>query len=187
MRSMFDVGTRLTVAVAAALAIVLAASAAHAEISKRDMQVLSKSQLIYIATVRKDGNQSKAAPVWFTISADSNAILIQTGPNTWKAKRIRRGSPVPVWIGTANGPAFIGKAEITSDAAVQKKILDGFREKYWLNRVLGVGPSRAELDAGRQVAIVITPTRDLPGGFISAPGTPPPPLKMPSIAPGKAP
>jgi len=36
---------------------------AHAEISKRDMQVLSTSQLIYIATVRKDGNQSKAAPV----------------------------------------------------------------------------------------------------------------------------
>ena len=52
-----DVRTR----VAVALAIVLAASAAHAEISKRDMQVLSKSQLIYIATVRKDGNQSKAA------------------------------------------------------------------------------------------------------------------------------
>jgi hypothetical protein len=65
-----DVRTR--VAAAAALAIVLAASAAHAEISRRDMQVLSKSQLIYIATVRKDGNQSKAAPVWFTVSADSN-------------------------------------------------------------------------------------------------------------------
>jgi len=48
---------------------VLTASAAHAEISNRDMQVLSKSQLIYIATVRKDGNQSKAAPVWFTVSA----------------------------------------------------------------------------------------------------------------------
>jgi len=59
---------------------------------------------------------------------------------TWKAKRIRRGSPVLVF-GTADGPAFIGKAEITSDAAVQKKILDGFREKYWLNCVLGVGPS----------------------------------------------
>src|SRR5262249_25956461 len=36
---------------------------AHAEISKRDLQALSKSQLIFIATVRKDGHQSKAAPV----------------------------------------------------------------------------------------------------------------------------
>ncbi len=169
------------------LATVLVACAAHAEISKRDLEVLSRSQLIFIATVRKDGNQSKAAPVWFTVSADHNAILIQTGPKTWKAKRIRRGSPVLVWIGAANGPAFIGKAEITSDAAVQKKILDDFREKYWLNRVLGVGPSRGELNAGRQVAIVITPARDLPAGFTSAPGTPPPPLKMPAAAPGKTP
>jgi len=157
-----------------ALAIVLAASAARAEISKRDMQVLSKSQFINIATVRKDGNQSKAAPVWFTVSADSNAILIQTGPNTWKAKRIRRGSPVLVWIGSADGPTFIGKAEITSDTAVQKKILDDFVGKYWQNRVLGIGLSRAKFDNGNRVAIVITRTRDLPGGFASAPGTPPP-------------
>ncbi|HXR35640.1 MAG TPA: pyridoxamine 5'-phosphate oxidase family protein [Candidatus Binataceae bacterium] len=187
MRSRADVRTRLTAAVAAALAIVIAASGAHAEISSRDLQVLSRSQLIFIATVRKDGNQSKAAPVWFTVSADRNAILIQTGPKTWKAKRIRRGSPVLVWIGSADGPAFIGKAEITSDAAVEKKILDDFREKYWLNRVLGVGPSRGELAAGRQVAIVITPARDLPGGFTSAPGSPPPPLTTPPGAPGKTP
>jgi general stress protein 26 len=155
-----DAHTRLTVAVSAALAIMLAASAAHAEISKRDMQVLSKSQLIYIATVRKD---------------------------SWKAKRIRRGSPVLVWIGAADGPAFIGKAEITSDAAVQKKILDDFVEKYWQNRLLGIGPSRAKFDNGNRVAIVITPRRDLPGGFASAPGTPPQPLKMSATAPGRAP
>jgi hypothetical protein len=71
---------RVCAAVAVALAIVLSASAERAEISKRDIQALSKSQLIYIATVRKDGNQSKAAPVWFTVSADGNAIVIQTGP-----------------------------------------------------------------------------------------------------------
>ena len=174
MSSKSEVRTRLTAAVAATLAIVLTACAAHAEISRRDLQALSKSQLIFIATVRKDGNQSKAAPVWFTVSAGRDTILIETGPKTWKAKRIRRGSPVLVWIGAADGPAFIGKAEITSDAAVQKKILDDYREKYWLNRVIGVGPSRADLAAGRQVAIVITPARDLPGGFKSSPGTPPP-------------
>jgi len=116
------------------------------------------------------GNQIKAAPVWFTLRADSNAILIQTGPKTWKAKRIRLGSPVLVWIGSAGGPAFIGKAEITSDASVQKKILDDFREKYRQNRLLGIGPSRAEFDNGNRVAIVITPIRDLPGGFASVPG-----------------
>jgi hypothetical protein len=106
--------------------------------------------------------------------------------NTWKAKRIRRGGPVLVWIGAADGPAFIGKAKITRDAAVQKKILDDFRNKYWQNRLLGIGPSRAKFDNGNRVAIEITPTRDLLGGFASAPGTPPPPLEMPATMPGKA-
>jgi len=35
---------------------------------------------------------------------------------------------VLVWIGSAGGPAFIGEAEITSDTAVRKKILDDFHE-----------------------------------------------------------
>jgi general stress protein 26 len=163
----------LTVVVTAGV-LAIAASNGSAEISKRDAQALSKAQLIYVATVRKDGNQSKAAPVWFTIG---NAILIQTGPDTWKAKRIRRGSPAVVWIGSADGPAFIGKAEITNDAAVVNKILTDFRNKYWQNRVLGVGPSRSGFDSGERIAIRITPTRDLPDGFTSAPGTPAPPLE----------
>jgi general stress protein 26 len=148
-----------------------------AEISGRDAQALAGAKLIYIATVRKDGNQSKAAPVWFTMSADNRAILIQTGPQTWKAKRIKRGSPALVWIGTAGGPAFIGKAEITSDAGVQQKILTDMREKYWENRVMGVGPSADRFKSGDRVAIVITPVRDLPDGFSSEPGTPAPTLE----------
>jgi hypothetical protein len=70
---------------------------------------------------------------------------------------------------------------------VRKKILDDFRDKYWQNRLLGVGPSRAKFDNGNRVAIVITPIRDLPGSFASGPGTTPPPLEMPATVPGKAP
>jgi general stress protein 26 len=165
--------------VATAGVLAIAVTTARAEISKRDALALSKAQLIYIATVRKDGNQSKAAPVWFTVGTGNNAILIQTGPETWKAKRIRRGSPALVWIGTADGPAFIGKAEITNDAAVVDKILTDFRNKYWQNRVLGVGPSRSGFDSGERIAISITPTRDLPDGFASAPGTKAPSLEAP--------
>jgi hypothetical protein len=122
--------------------------------------------------------QSTSAPVWFTIGADDNSLLIQTRPTTWKAKRIKRGSNhVLVWIGKADGPAFIGTAEITSDAAVQNKILKDFREKYWRNRVMGVGPSRAKFDSGEVLAIKITPARDLQDGFTSQPGSPPPPME----------
>jgi predicted pyridoxine 5'-phosphate oxidase superfamily flavin-nucleotide-binding protein len=78
----------LTVVVTACV-LAIAASNGSAEISKRDAQALSKAQLIYVATVRKDGNQSKAAPVWFTIGADNNAILIQTGPDTMRRRPVR--------------------------------------------------------------------------------------------------
>jgi general stress protein 26 len=150
---------------------------ARAEVSARDTRALADAKLIYIATVRKDGNQSKAAPVWFTLSADGKAILIQTGPQTWKVKRIKRGSPVLVWIGTAGGPAFLGKAEISPDPGVQQKILTDMHAKYWENRVLGVGPSAERFKTGDRLAIVITPVRDLPDGYSSTPGTPAPKLE----------
>jgi general stress protein 26 len=142
-----------------------------AEISQRDLQALSRAELIFIATVRKNRTQSRAAPVWFTTS-NNDSILIQTEHTTWKAKRIERGSPVLVWIGQPNGPAFIGKAEITHDSTLQNKILADFRHKYLQDRLLGMGPSRAEFENGEQLAIKITPLRDLPGGYTSSPGSP---------------
>ena len=87
---------------------------ADARVSQRDLDALSTAGMLYIATVRKDGNQSTAAPVWFTV-LPNHLVLIQTQPTTWKAKRIRRGSLVIVWIGRKRGPAFVGKAEISSD------------------------------------------------------------------------
>jgi general stress protein 26 len=163
------------------------ASIACAAISSRDMDALTKSSLIYIATVRKDGNQSKAAPVWFTLGADKDSILIQTGPKTWKAKRIKRGSMVMVWVGSATGPAFVGKAEITSDTAIRDRILTDFRERYYMNRIMGVGPSREKFDRGDVIAIKITPVRDLADGFASQPGTPAPPLEASAPASASSP
>jgi general stress protein 26 len=172
-------GTRILPAVTlmAMAMLFVVGSVAQAAISARDLQALAKADLVYIATVRKKGTQSTAAPVWFTIGGDNNSILIQTGPSTWKAKRIKRGSPVLVWIGKSDGPAFIGRAEITSDAAVQSKILKDYREKYWQNRVMGVGPSRDKFASGKVIAIKITPVRDLEDGFTSRPGTSPPPME----------
>ncbi|MGH7865054.1 MAG: hypothetical protein ACREQB_08690 [Candidatus Binataceae bacterium] len=157
----------------AALAFAAAATAARAEFTKRDADAIAKTTKIFVATVRKDGNQSRAGEVWFTTGVDGT-VLLQTSPQTWKAKRIGRGSPAMVWIGAENGPAFIGTAEITKDPAAIAKILDDFRDRYLMNRVGGVGPSRAKFDDGRVLAIKITPARDLPDGFISEPGKPAP-------------
>jgi len=146
---------------------------AGAQVSQRDLDALATAGILYIATVRKDGNQSTAAPVWFTVSPN-HLVLIQTQPTTWKAKRIRRGSPVIVWIGRKHGPAFIGKAEISSDSAVERQIIEDYPKKYLMARFGFHRPNQEMFDKGGILPIVITPVRDLREGFTSQPGTPAP-------------
>lgn len=157
------------------LTILLGSPSARAEVSPRDVKALQQSSLIYIATVRKDGNQSKSTPVWF-ITTRANQVLIETSPTSWKAKRIKRGSPALIWIGKSDGPAFIGKAEITTDEALQNQVIEEYPRKYLMARVGFARPSREKIDSGRICVIKITPVRDFPDGFASAPGTPAPKL-----------
>jgi general stress protein 26 len=164
------------IALTVLVSLFLNSGAASADTSKRDTDALAKAELIYIATVRKDGNQSTAAPVWFTVTPD-HLVLINTGPDTWKSKRIRHGSPVIVWIDDEHGPAFIGKAEITNDTAAKNQIIEDYPKKYLQARMGLHKPSNESFDKGDRVAIKITPMRDLPEGFASKPGTPAPPLE----------
>jgi general stress protein 26 len=160
---------------AAAALIVAVGLPANAGTSARDADALANASYIYIATVRKDGNQSKAARVWFIASPDGQ-ILLDTNRDSWKAKRIARGSPVIVWIGSSSGPAFIGKAQIVADPAVQNEMIEAIPKKYWLAKMGLFGPKREKFDSGEIVTIRISPERDLPEGFQSQPGTAAPPL-----------
>jgi general stress protein 26 len=157
------------------LAVSLIAHDARSQLSPRDSDALARASLIYIATVRKGGNQSTAAPVWFTATSDGH-VMIQTAPTSWKARRIRRGSPVIVWIGSRDGPAFIGKAEITNDPAVINRIDQDYPKKYWIAWAGLHRPTAERFARGEIVAIKITPVRDLPSRFASAPGRPAPNL-----------
>jgi len=148
-------------------------TSALAQVSPRDLDALSRASVIFIATVRKDGNQSTPAPVWFTVTPQQT-VLIQTRPTSWKAKRISRGSPAIVWIGSQSGPAFIAKAEISNDHAVLQKIIDDFPQRYLMARLGFHKPTQERFDKGDIVAIKLTPIRDLPEGFASSPGTPAP-------------
>jgi len=158
------------------IASTIVTAEAFAQATTRDIDAFAKASLVYIATVRKDGNQSKAAPVWFTTTPD-HVLLINTRPDSWKVKRVKRGSPALVWIGSEDGPAFIGKAEITSEPALQARIIKDYPEKYLTARVGLFKPTQEKYDQGSNVVIKITPVHDLPEHFASQPGTPAPPLE----------
>ena len=162
----------LFVATALTIPILTAGPAGCAGFSDPELKAFDQATIVYVATVRKDGNQSTPAPVWFTMSANRAQLLIQAHKGSWKDKRIRRGSPVIVWIGGLNGPSFVGRAEITNDATVVDKILTDYPKKYTMNAL--VGPSRESFESGDRIAIRITPVKHLPASFSSAPGTPAP-------------
>jgi hypothetical protein len=139
------------------------------EFSQREFDILAQTRIIYVATIRKDGTQSKAAPVWFTIRPDRR-ILIQSGPHSWQTRRIRRGSPVLVWIGKRRGAAFIGKAELTDDQMIVEQIIKDYPKKYLMARLGLHRPTKSSFARGERVAIQITPVQVLPQGFSSQPG-----------------
>jgi len=145
------------------------------QFSQRELDALAQARVIYVATVRKDGTQSRAAPIWFTITPDQR-ILIQSGPNTWQVRRIRHGSPVIIWIGRRRGLAFIGRAELTTDPMVIEQIIKDYPKKYWMARLGLHRPTKSSFERGERLAIKIMPIEALPHGFSSQPGAPAPNL-----------
>ena len=138
-----------------------------------ELEGVLRARFIYLGTLRKDGTQSAAAPLWFTITPE-HSILIQTGPNTWHTRRIRRGSPVIVWVGSRRGPAFVGHAELTDDPSAVEQIIHDYPRKYLLARLGLHRPTNLSFERGDRVAIKITPLQLLPRGFKSQPGKPEP-------------
>ncbi len=141
------------------------------------------TRLLYVATVRKDGTQSRAVPVWFTIRPDRR-ILIQSGPDSWQTRRIRRGSPVTVWIGSRRGPAFSGMAELTDDPVVVEQIIKDYPKKYLMARLGLHRPTKSSFERRERVAIQITLIQALPQGFSSQPGAPAPNLAYAPVSRG---
>src|SRR5262245_65774332 len=95
-----DVHGGAVVRVLAALAVVLGGFASMVSqsragsVSPATKELLRSSSYIYVATVRKNGELSGAAPIWFYYDGDQ--IFFTTEPGSWKAKRIARGSPLTI-------------------------------------------------------------------------------------------
>jgi hypothetical protein len=143
-----------TLALAACL--VAAVTVAHAATFPPDVvEALRTSKNLYVATRRKDGSQSTIAPVWFMF--DGDAIYFTTLPGTHKAKRIKGGSPVFVWVGAENGPHFVGKGVILTDPAVAAKMAPVYDEKYWISWLGFFRPRPDRVREGKTLIIKVTP------------------------------
>jgi PPOX class probable F420-dependent enzyme len=132
-----------------------------AALSPETEAALRSSDYIYVATERKDGSRSAAAPIWFVF--DGGKIFFTTAPDAWKAKRIAAGSPLYITVGTKNGPALVGSAEPVTDAEVVDRMGRAYSDKYWIAWLGLFRPRRARVSSGRTKAYLVTIT-ETPAG-----------------------
>jgi general stress protein 26 len=141
--------------VAAAVAWMTRPSLARAaSIAPATEAALRSSDLIYVATQRKSGERSSAAPIWFFY--EDGKLFFTTSPTSWKAKRIARGSPLYISVGSADGPALIGTAERVTDPALVDRMGDAYSKKYWIAWMGFFRPRSGRVTDGKTNAYLVT-------------------------------
>lgn len=137
------------------LGSICVAAMAHAGFSPEVTAALQSSKEIYVATKRADGTMSKVVPVWFMY--DGEAIYFTTLPTTYKAKRIEKGSPLYVWVGSADGPHFVGPAEILRDPELAARMAPVYAKKYWIAWLGLFKPNAERVRSGKTVIVKVRP------------------------------
>jgi PPOX class probable F420-dependent enzyme len=97
---------------------------------------LAKERYLSITTFRRDGSPA-STPVW-VVSDDPHRLLIATGAETWKVRRIKRDPHVRVAAcsarGKEHGEPLTGVARLVEEERLVRRLQ---REKYgWQMRLV---------------------------------------------------
>jgi PPOX class probable F420-dependent enzyme len=135
------------------------------------VSTLASERYLSLTTFKRDGTPV-ATPVW-VMSDDGRRLLVRTGADTWKAKRLRRDPRVLVaasdFRGREKGERIPGKVRFLE--AVDGKLVEELASrKYGLWKTLAEGATRLTSLIRREkpqfVYLEIT-DRDEPGGGAS--------------------
>jgi pyridoxamine 5'-phosphate oxidase-like protein len=137
------------------LGSLMLAAIAQAGFSPEVTAALQTSKEIYVATKRANGSLSKVVPVWFMF--DGEAIYFATLPSSHKAKRIKKGSPLYVWVGSADGPHFVGPAELSRDPELAARMAPVYAKKYWIAWLGLFKPNPERVRSGKTVIVKVRP------------------------------
>ncbi len=128
-----------------------------------DVEERFRGKYVSLTSFKRDGT-GVATPVWFV--AEDGRLLVQTGGESFKVRRIRRNPHVTVApcgaSGRTSGPAVSATAEILPDADVEH-VRGLVSHKYRIDRMLimpiywAVQRLRGRTRSGSEVALAITP------------------------------
>jgi hypothetical protein len=105
-----------------------------------DLTDLAKQRYVSLTTFRRDGTAA-SVPVW-VVSDDGERLLVWTGADTWKVKRIRRDPRVLIapadYRGRELGPHIEAQARVLGPEA-GAIVVPLLRRKYgWQRRALEI-------------------------------------------------
>src|SRR5262245_20818942 len=122
-------------------------------VSPATKELLQSSSYIYTATQRRSGESSESVPIWFMW--DGEKVFFTTSPDSWKAKRIARGSPVIINVGSKDGPKLVGKATMVTDPAVIDRMGQAYNDKYWIAWLGFFRPRSDRVTSGKTAAYIV--------------------------------
>jgi uncharacterized protein len=126
---------------------------------------LAGERYVCITTFRRDGSEA-STPVW-VVSDDPHRLLVATGADTWKVRRIKRNAHVRVAGCTArgkvHGETIDGKARLVNQEELVRRLQ---YEKYGLQKRIIEGTYRLYLrltgkERAPEAFIEITPREEL--------------------------
>jgi PPOX class probable F420-dependent enzyme len=129
------------------------------------LAALSRERYVAITTFRRDGSEA-STPVW-VVSDDPHRLLVATGADTWKVRRIERNAHVRVTgcnaRGKVHGETIDGTARLVDEGKLVRRLQD---EKYgWQKRLIeamsGVFLRLTRKPRPAEAFIEITPREEL--------------------------
>jgi general stress protein 26 len=127
-------------------------------VSPKTKELLQSSSYIYTATQRKSGETSESVPIWFMW--DGERIFFTTSPESWKARRIARGSPLFINVGSKDGPKLKGQPTKVNDPALIDRMGQAYRDKYWIAWMGLFRPRSDRVTSGKTVAYLVDVAED---------------------------
>ncbi len=98
---------------------------------------------------------SKVVPVWFMF--DGDAIYFATLPSSYKAKRIKKGSPLYVWVGRRRRSALRRPGGALTDPEVAARMAPVYAQKYWIAWLGLFKPNPERVRTGKTVIVKVRP------------------------------
>jgi hypothetical protein len=138
------------------LALLVALPALGAELTAEQKKALDEAKYVYVQSERASGALSKPAEIWFMAVGDD--VYVGTRPDSHRVKRIEAGrTKARVAIGSADGPAYDATASLSTDEAMEQKLLADFAKKYpegWKKHAEGFTKG---FETGERVLVKYTP------------------------------